>query len=323
MNPIHLLTIRPKRIKELFISDRLTEMIGGIRREFNLKGEERDGLVEVIRDLVLGLQSIDNYPQVLQKKLTSVSEKDFPIIQNIIDRNFISLYKDDLYKTQAEVEAFKRENNLPVVVSFDVSAESSNKSGNQEGLVDAPEQKKVPVKNVAKAEATKVSPEKRGVPSPPPIPRQADSSDIRPVRRPKTTKSIPKKTPLQKPDKKMEASPKADKKYDKFVLNSLEDLENIPVRSLDLVAGDTEALKAELKKQIQNIANVERVNKGDIVQSWKQSKIYKAYVEMGNDSMQQGKSIPEVVTWRKASSNDYLTEDQFHAVADVSRLLQS
>jgi septum formation inhibitor MinC len=112
-----------------------------------------------------------------------------------------------------------------------------------------------------------------------------------------------------------------DKPIVRFKLASVDDLINIPPRALQTEPNDETKLVARMKEEIQNIANTSKARRTEIVDGWKKSQIYRAYIEMGNDSMQQGKSIADVATFRKTSGKPFLTEPQFHAVSEVSRLL--
>ena len=149
------------------------------------------------------------------------------------------------------------------------------------------------------------------------------TADIRPV-----LKKIPKAPPppplpaVSKTNVRSEAevTPKSIAPVT-LKLGKLEDLENISARALDHEAQDESNLVDRLKTEIQNIANTSGAKRADIATSWKKSKLYKTYVNAGNESMQQNKNVAEVATFNKTAGKPYLTEPQFNAISEVSRLL--
>jgi hypothetical protein len=106
-----------------------------------------------------------------------------------------------------------------------------------------------------------------------------------------------------------------------FQFASVADLKSASPRILDQEPADATKLIARFKEEIQDIANKSGATRPQIVAGWKESQIYKTYVDMGNDSLQQGKNIQETAAFRKAAGKPYLTEAQFNAVSEISRLL--
>ena len=144
------------------------------------------------------------------------------------------------------------------------------------------------------------------------------TADIRPVKKTSPSASPPATSPAP-----AAASPAKTAAVTSLQLSTVTDLENVSPRVLDQEPPDAGKLTARLKEEIQDIANKSGAKRPEIIAAWKKSQLYQAYVEMGNDSMQQGKSISEVAVLRKTSGKPYLTEEQFHAVSDISRQLLS
>lgn len=110
-------------------------------------------------------------------------------------------------------------------------------------------------------------------------------------------------------------------KLDQFQLRSVDDLINVPPITLAREPDDEKQLVGRFKQEIQDIANYSGAKRTEIIAGWKKSQIYHTYIEMGNDSIQQGKPISDIMAFRKAGGKPYLSEIQFHAISEVSRLL--
>lgn len=55
---------------------------------------------------------------------------------------------------------------------------------------------------------------------------------------------------------------------------------------------------------------------------WRQSEVYRVYLDMGRQSLDQGVPMTEVVKQRAASGQPYLSEHEFMTIADLNRRLQ-
>ncbi len=60
----------------------------------------------------------------------------------------------------------------------------------------------------------------------------------------------------------------------------------------------------------------------DAISGWRQSDIYRLYLEMGRQSLEENIAITEIVQRRARNNQPYLSEHEFTAVADLNRLLQ-
>lgn len=153
-----------------------------------------------------------------------------------------------------------------------------------------------------------------------PIPTTSD------IRRP-VKRVVPPATPVKPTASRPEAAegspPVKEEKptIEQFQLRTVDDLINVLPATLAKEPDDEKQLVGRFKQEIQDIANYSGAKRTDIAAGWKQSQLYHTYIEMGNESIQQGKPISDVMAFRKTSGKPYLSENQFHAISEVSRLL--
>lgn len=289
MNIFEFFTICPPEIKELALSDTPAQILMALDSQYGLNPEQGDGLVDLTRNVLLGLVSVESLHGRLQKIIPADPAK-LAQVETSFRQHMITPYLKFLHQTEDDVRKFKADNNLPEVVIFTV-----------------PKLKK-PVPMTPEP----VRPSPQG-----PVPTTAD------IRRP-IKRVVPPATPVKlRPEAAEGLLPvKAEEpKLDQFQLRSVDDLINVPPATLAKEPDDEKQLVGRFKQEIQDIANYSGAKRTDIVAGWKRSQIYHTYIEMGNDSIQQGKPISDVMAWRKAGGKPYLSENQFHAISEVSRLL--
>jgi len=78
----------------------------------------------------------------------------------------------------------------------------------------------------------------------------------------------------------------------------------------------------KLYEKINLLGEESFAKKAEGVRAWRQSQVYQLYLEMGQESMQQGKTIREVVASRQNQSLPYLTEQEFNGLADLNKKLR-
>ncbi len=287
MDILQFLTICPPEIKAFLFSDKVSQSIVSWVEKYRFNENERDQLVDLARDVLVGLTAVDNLPgrfkAICIRHPDSRAPLEAEFKEKLIDPNL-----SYLNKTEADVQKFKADNDLPEIVTFDVPKKPAA----------------VPAKPAVMAQVV----------SHRPVP---NTSDIRrPVKR-----IVPPATPV-KPIASVPVPMKEEKpKPEQFQLRTVEDLINVPAIALAGEPDDEKKLVGRFKQEIQDIANYSGATRADITAGWKKSQIYHTYIEMGNDSIQQGKPIGDVTAFRKTAGKPYLTENQFHAVSEISRLL--
>ncbi|MFC1721501.1 hypothetical protein ACFL0Z_01155 [Patescibacteria group bacterium] len=302
--------IDPK-ITAVLGGEEVTDQVLAIADEMDFANTQVAKFSESILFLFQKKISLENYPYVLQNEL-GINEAEALKAATYVGKMFIVPHAYDFFPDGEEY--FKKWLQEAKTKGVDFSRRSQvSKSTSPTELTTASASESVPVSVKEEMEApadqeTSISKPVAGVAASPKSSTLSTTADIRPVKRSVTTST---------PAKPAAAAPAVLK------LTSVAALENISPRALDQEPPDPGKLTDRLKQEIQNIANASGAKRSDIIAAWKKSQLYHAYIDMGNDSMQQGKSIPEVTALRKAEGKPYLTESQFHAISDVSRLLLS
>lgn len=283
MTLFEFLTICPPEIKVFLFTDKSSQVVIYLIDKYQLTGEESDQMVDLIRDLLLGLVAVDDLQaklsRILSRQPEMVGEAGAVLRKSIIEPNI-----KFLKQTAADVQKFKQDNDLPEVVVFTVPKP----------------------KNPVPVNQGPVKPTSQG-----PVPTTAD------IRRP-VKRVVPPATPV----KPAVPSPQpVSPKLEQFQLRTTDDLINVPPVALAKEPDDEKQLVGRFKQEIQDISNYSGAKRVEIVAAWKKSQLYHTYIEMGNESMQQGKPIRDVASFRKAGGKPFLTENQFHAISEVSRLL--
>lgn len=99
------------------------------------------------------------------------------------------------------------------------------------------------------------------------------------------------------------------------------------IRSMQLA--DFRKLGASAKERVQKLyARFQSLGKESFalrlqgIQAWRQSGVYRLYLDLGAASMEQQKPIADVIEEREAQGQDVLSEEEFHFIADLNRQLQ-
>jgi hypothetical protein len=100
---------------------------------------------------------------------------------------------------------------------------------------------------------------------------------------------------------------------------SIDDIKKLAIsdfRSYAEVAKDSAMVITEkINTLLVSVSPLDRIK---ALSFWKESDLYKLYIEMGRESMAQDKSIKELAEERKAQIKPYLTEEEFEAVTEIS-----
>ncbi len=77
-----------------------------------------------------------------------------------------------------------------------------------------------------------------------------------------------------------------------------------------------------IKDKIDLLGEESLEKKSKAIQAWKESKIYKLYLKIGEESINQGKSISKIIKKRKENNKPTLTEQEFNAVLSLNEDLR-
>lgn len=99
------------------------------------------------------------------------------------------------------------------------------------------------------------------------------------------------------------------------------------LRSMDLTefrrSADTPIeAAAKVMHTIDLLTEESLAKKADGMSAWKSSALHKMYVDIGNRSLESGKSVDAVITGMAQTGNDTLTVEEFTAIADLNKKMR-
>jgi hypothetical protein len=99
------------------------------------------------------------------------------------------------------------------------------------------------------------------------------------------------------------------------------------LRTLTLVdfrrlGADTKQAVARVIEKIDLLGEESFAKRAEGTRAWRESPLYKLYLDMGVESMERGEPINIVISRRATSNRPYLSENEFSAVADLNQQLR-
>jgi len=134
----------------------------------------------------------------------------------------------------------------------------------------------------------------------PPTPHQIVRSTITDSDRPKMQDVVPA-VKLQGPIEEL-----------KFM--GIAELRRIGTNSLDNIAS--------IKAKIDALEEESFTKKVEGIKGWRQSPLYNLYVQIGRASMEQGKSVSQIITARQRNEEETLTVPEFEKITDLNKELR-
>ena len=101
---------------------------------------------------------------------------------------------------------------------------------------------------------------------------------------------------------------------------------NDELRSISLIDwrrwGTSQEAILKIQEKINLLAEDSLVKKAEGIKSWKESEINKLYLEIGEESINKGKSIEETINERQKEGKKTLTQEEFNAVVELNQKLR-
>lgn len=150
-------------------------------------------------------------------------------------------------------------------------------------------------------------------------------------RRVSPKKRVPEEISLEKKQgplvsdivEKPEISPPQTPPREKIAIQNLRTVSELASLAPEDFKGDNpEKLVQTLVEKVKSLVGKNDLEKFKAVEAWRSSSLYKLYIEIGEESIAQGKTITEVAKMRLAQNKPYLKEEEFNALADLSREFQ-
>ncbi len=114
----------------------------------------------------------------------------------------------------------------------------------------------------------------------------------------------------------------APEKYKAVLTGPVQELENLLLSTFRRY-GTTASERVQKLLQKINILEKDSVTKKTAgIAAWRKSPVFKLYLDLGADSLLKKQEITQLIAERKASGQDVLTVEEFHAIGDLNKLLR-
>jgi len=74
--------------------------------------------------------------------------------------------------------------------------------------------------------------------------------------------------------------------------------------------------------KIQNLEQESYTRKSQGIDAWRNSEVYKIYLNLGQMSLKQGKNVDELIKQMSAAGQSTLELDEFEAISDLNRTIR-
>ena len=102
----------------------------------------------------------------------------------------------------------------------------------------------------------------------------------------------------------------------------VDELRTLTLMDFRRLGADTKQAVAHIVEKIELLGEESFGKRAEGTNAWRQSPLYKLYLEMGVESMERGEPIGIVISRRSTSNRPYLSEHEFTAVADLNQNLR-
>jgi hypothetical protein len=76
-------------------------------------------------------------------------------------------------------------------------------------------------------------------------------------------------------------------------------------------------------EKIQRLGNESFTKRAEGIRAWRDSEIYRVYVDIGNEGLAKGKSVNDVIQSRQQQGLPTLTLEEFSLIADLHKKLRT
>jgi len=134
---------------------------------------------------------------------------------------------------------------------------------------------------------------------------------------------IPTIPQVRRPSEDITRRPKIiDIKTPQRLLGPVEEIRSLNLTDFRRLASSPEETIKKIKEKIELLEEESFSRKAEAIQAWKQSEINQLYLDIGNESMEKGKSVKEIIESRTMDGRSTLNEEEFRAVGDLNKKLR-
>jgi len=166
------------------------------------------------------------------------------------------------------------------------------------------------------------------MPARPKVPNAPPSPAMPPIRPVPVSAAAPLPTPqyrpkpspiIRRPDDRPAMS---DIQVPSKMTGPIDELRTLSLMDFRRLGADTKQAVAHIVEKIDLLGEESFAKRAEGTNAWRQSPLYKLYLEMGVESMERGEPIGIVISRRSTSNRPYLSEHEFTAVADLNQYLR-
>lgn len=106
------------------------------------------------------------------------------------------------------------------------------------------------------------------------------------------------------------------------VVGPIEELRQLDFKTWQLLPGSVGSKVARLREKFNLLTEQSYNQRAAGIKAWRQSPLYRLYVEIGQESMEKGIAYQEVIKRGQRESRVTLTIEEFHALADLNKSLR-
>ncbi|MBU1160609.1 hypothetical protein KKG18_02175 [Patescibacteria group bacterium] len=112
-----------------------------------------------------------------------------------------------------------------------------------------------------------------------------------------------------------------DIKYSSKIMNPVDELRYLNLINFRRLSADPYKTIEKIKNKIYLLEEEQFSKKIQGIQSWRQSPVNKLYIKMGEQCLDERQSIKSILEKRKKNNQDFLTLEEFAAIADLNKCI--
>lgn len=114
----------------------------------------------------------------------------------------------------------------------------------------------------------------------------------------------------------------ADIKKPSRLVGPLDELRLLNLVDFRRLGGSAFEIVERLKEKIDSLAEESFAKRTEGIKAWRESEIYRLYLEIGNESIAKNKPVRQIVIERQAAGRPTLTETEFAGILDLNKKLR-
>jgi len=113
-----------------------------------------------------------------------------------------------------------------------------------------------------------------------------------------------------------------DVKIRRKLLGPIDELRYLTIDELRRWGGNPADRVAKIKQKIDALEDESFAKKVEGIKAWRSSPLYQLYLQIGRDSMEQGKPVKDIIAARQSQGQETLTWEEFTLISDLNQQLR-